>query len=443
MIEDRRKAMEEILRAGLDAVDPEQAVQRYVRREGETLFVGEDSYSLDRFRRVIFAGAGKGSAPMAKALEDILGDRLSDGLIIVKYGYGMPLKKTSVVEAGHPIPDEAGMKAAGKLLSRLRECTEEDLVIFAFSGGGSALLPAPIPPFTLDEKQACTRLLLECGAAIDEINAIRKHLSRTKGGQLAKEAYPATMISLLLSDVVGDRLDVIASGPTVPDGSTYGDCLGIVERYDLADRLPKGVMEHFRAGIAGFVPETPKQGDPVFLQVQNLIVGNNRECLLAAQDKASSLGYHALVLSSQIEGEAREVARVLAAIAKEIHQVGVPITPPACILAGGETTVTIHGKGKGGRNQELALACAMAIDGREGISLFSAGTDGTDGPTDAAGAMADGATCRRAREADLDPHAFLLANDSYSFFESVGDLIKTGPTRTNVMDMICMLVEAG
>jgi len=443
MIEDRRKAMEEILRAGLDAVDPERAVRRYVRREHETLFVGEGSYGLDRFRRVILAGAGKGSAPMAKALEDILGDRLSSGLIIVKYGYGMPLKETSVVEAGHPIPDEAGMKAAGKLLSQLRECTEEDLVIFAFSGGGSALLPAPIPPFTLDEKQACTRLLLECGATIDEINAIRKHLSRTKGGQLAKEAYPATMISLLLSDVVGDRLDVIASGPTVPDGSTYGDCLGIVERYDLVDRLPKGVMEHFRAGIAGLVPETPKQGDPVFLQVQNLVVGNNRECLLAAQDKADSLGYHTLVLSSQIEGEAREVARVLAAIVKEIQQVGIPLAPPACILAGGETTVTIHGKGKGGRNQELALACAMAIDGWEGISMFSAGTDGTDGPTDAAGALADGTTCRRGRGINLDPHVFLAKNDSYAFFESLGDLIKTGPTRTNVMDMICMLVEAG
>jgi glycerate 2-kinase len=443
MIEDRRKAMEEILRAGLDAVDPERAVRRYVRREDETLFVGKDSYSLDRYRRVILAGAGKGTAPMAKALEDILGDRLSSGWIIVKYGYGLPLQRTSVVEAGHPIPDEAGMRAAGELLSQLRECTEEDLVICAFSGGGSALLPSPIPPFTLDEKQACTRLLLECGATIDEINAIRKHLSRTKGGQLAKEAYPATMISLLLSDVVGDRLDVIASGPTVPDESTYRDCMGIVKRYDLVDRLPKGMVEHFKAGIAGLVPETPKQGDPVFSRVQNLIVGNNRECLLAARDKAASLGYHTLVLSSQIEGEAREVARVLAAVAKEIHQVGIPIAPPACILAGGETTVTIHGKGKGGRNQELALACAMAIDGWEGISLFSAGTDGTDGPTDAAGAMVDGTTCRRARGISLDPHAFLAENNSYSFFESLGYLIKTGPTRTNVMDMICMLVEAG
>jgi glycerate 2-kinase len=440
---DRRKAMEEILRAGLDAVDPEQAVRRYVRREDKTLFVGDRSYSLDRYRRILLVGAGKGTAPMAKALEDILGDMLTGGWIIVKYGYGMPLKRTHVKEAGHPIPDEAGMRAAEELLRQLRGCTEEDLVICAFSGGGSALLPAPIPPLTLDEKQACTRLLLECGATIDEINAIRKHLSRSKGGQLAKEAHPATMISLLLSDVVGDRLDVIASGPTVPDESTYGDCLGIVERYDLVERLPKAVMEHLKRGIEGVVPETPKKGDPLFSKVQNLIVGNNRECLLAARDKAASLGYNILVLSSQIEGEAREVAHVLAAVAKEIHQVGIPIAPPACVLAGGETTVTIHGKGKGGRNQELALACAIAIDGWGGISMFSAGTDGTDGPTDAAGALVDGTTCGRAREAGLDPRAFLLENDSYSLFESLGDLLKTGPTRTNVMDIICVLVNHG
>jgi glycerate 2-kinase len=246
----------------------------------------------------------------------------------------------------------------------------------------------------------------------------------------------------VLSDVVGDRLDVIASGPTVPDESTYRDCMGITQKYNLVQEFPEGVVEHFKGGVAGVVPETPKEGDPVFSKVQNLIVGNNRECLLAAKDKAASLGYNTLVLSSQIEGEAREVAHVLAAIGKEIHQVGLPVSPPACILAGGETTVTIHGKGKGGRNQELALACAIAIEGWEGISMFSAGTDGTDGPTDAAGAIVGGTTCRRARELGLDPHAFLVANDSYSLFESLGDLLKTGPTRTNVMDIICMLVDA-
>ncbi len=441
MIEVQKKALEDIFRAGLKAVDPERAVRRYVRCKGNRLFVGDCSYSLDRFKRILLIGAGKGTAPMAKALEDILGDWLNSGWIIVKYGHGMPLKKTHIMEAGHPIPDEAGLRATEDLLKQAQGCTEEDLIICAYSGGGSALLPAPSPPIDLDQKQESTRLLLECGATINELNAMRKHLSRSKGGWLAKTAYPATLISLILSDVIGDPLDVIASGPTVPDESTYSDCMEIIERYDLTNRLPAGVVEYFKQGAAGMLPETPKVGDPVFSKVQNLIVGNNREALLAANEQAISLGYNTLVLSSQIEGEAREVAQVFAAIGKKISQAGLPISPPACLLAGGEPTVTIQGSGKGGRNQELALAFAIAIDGWDGISLLSAGTDGTDGPTDAAGAIVGGLTCRRARQANLNPHAFLLANDSNSFFESLGNLLKTGPTRTNVADIICMIVE--
>ena len=440
MAEDQKKALEHIFRAGIEAVDPERAVRKYVRRKGNRLFVGDRSYALDRFKRILLIGAGKGTAPMAKALEDILGDHLTEGWIIVKYGYGMPLEKTHTMEAGHPIPDEAGLKATEVVLDQIRECTEEDLIICAFSGGGSALLPAPSPPINLDQKQETTRLLLDSGATINEINAIRKHLSGTKGGWLAKTAVPATLVSLILSDVIGDRLDVIASGPTVPDESTFADCTEIIQRYDLVDRLPETVVEYFRQGAAGIVAETPKVGDPAFSRVQNLIVGNNRGALLAAQEQAISLGYKTMILSSQIEGEAREVAQVFAAIGKEICQAGLPISPPACVLAGGEPTVTIQGKGKGGRNQELALACAISIDGWDRIFLLSAGTDGTDGPTDAAGAIVSGLTCRRARQADLNPYSYLLANDSYSFFESLGDLLKTGPTRTNVMDIICMLV---
>ena len=441
MGENQQKDLEDIFRAGLKAVDPERAIRKYVRRKGDQLFVGDRSYALDRFERILLVGAGKGTAPMAKALEDILGDHLTKGWIIVKYGYGMPLEKTHTMEAGHPIPDEAGLKATELLLQQIQECTGEDLIICAFSGGGSALLPAPCPPINLDQKQETTRLLLDSGATINEINAIRKHLSRSKGGWLAKTADPAALVSLILSDVIGDRLDVIASGPTVPDESTFADCTKIIERYDLVDRLPETVAEYFRQGAAGMVPETPKVGDPAFSRVQNLIVGNNRGALLAAQEQAISLGYKTMILSSQIEGEAREVAQVFAAIGKEISQANLPISPPACIVAGGETTVTIRGKGKGGRSQELALACAIAIDGWDGISLLSAGTDGTDGPTDAAGAIVNGTTCKRARQANLDPRGFLLANDSYNFFESLGDLLKTGPTRTNVMDIICMLVE--
>jgi len=438
----QKKALEDIFTAGVKAVDPERAVQKYVRRQGNQLFVGDSSYALDSFKRIFLIGAGKGTAPMAKAVEDILGERLTDGLIIVKYGHGIPLKKTQILEAGHPIPDGAGLEATEELLKQTQECTEEDLIICAFSGGGSALLPAPSPPLTLDQKQETTRLLLECGATINEINAIRKHLSRSKGGWLAKEAYPATIVSLLLSDVIGDRLDVIASGPTVPDESTYSDCIKIIDRYGLSDRLPKSVAEYFKKGAAGSLPETPKAGDPVFSKVQNLIVGNNRESLLAAKERALSLGYNTIILSSQIEGEAREVAQVFAAIGKEISQANLPISSPACVIAGGETTVKIQGRGKGGRSQELALSCAIAIDGWKGISLLSAGTDGTDGPTDAAGAIVNGTTCKRARQANLYPREFLLANDSYTFFESLGDLLKTGPTRTNVMDIMCMLVDA-
>lgn len=441
MVNRQREALEHILRAGLDAVDPQRAVRRHVHRKGEELSVGDRSYDLDHFRRILLVGAGKATAPMAKALEDILGEHLSEGWIIVKYGYGMPLEKMHTMEAGHPIPDEAGLEATELLLGQLSKCTEEDLIICAFSGGGSALLPAPSPPIRLQEKQETTRLLLESGATINEINAIRKHLSRSKGGWLAKTAYPGTVVSLMLSDVIGDRLDVIASGPTVPDESTFEDCLTIIERHDLGDKLPQEVVDYLKQGVLGKVPETPKQQDPAFARVQNLIVGNNRGALQAAQEEATSLGYESMILSSQIEGEAREVGQVFAAIGKEICQAGLPLSPPACILAGGETTVTIHGKGKGGRNQELALACAISIDGWERISLLSAGTDGTDGPTDAAGAMVSGLTCQAARNAGLDPYAYLASNDSYSFFESLGGLVKTGPTRTNVMDVICMLVE--
>jgi glycerate 2-kinase len=441
MIDNHKEILGRILKAGLDAVDPEAAVRNYVSREGSTLFVGNRDYDLDRYERVLLFGAGKGTAPMAKAVEEILGDHLTSGWIIVKYGYGVPLEKTHTVEAGHPIPDEAGLGAAESLLHRISECGEEDLIICAFSGGGSALLPAPCPPLSLDEKQQTTRLLLESGATIDEINAIRKHLSRSKGGQLAQTAYPATLVSLLLSDVIGDRLDVIASGPTVPDETTFVDCISIVEKYGLAEKLPKAVMTLFQQGVAGSIPETPKKGDAVFSKVQNLIVGNNRNALLAAQDQAISLGYNTMILSSQIEGEAREVAQVFASIGKEISQSALPIAPPACVLAGGEPTVTIRGEGKGGRNQELALACAISIDGWERIALLSAGTDGTDGPTDAAGAIISGLTCKDARQAGLDPYAYLASNDSYSFFESLGDLVKTGPTRTNVMDIICMVVR--
>ena len=437
----RKDLLMEIFYAGLRAVDPEAVVRSQVKRQENCLTVGGRAYDLDGFRRVILIGAGKATALMAKALEELLEDRLTEGLILVRHGYAVPMRKTRVIEAGHPIPDQSGLKGTEEIISLLSAASEKDLVVCAFSGGASALLPAPVPPLDLSQKQLTTQLLLECGAKIGEINCIRKHLSRSKGGGLARAAYPATLISLILSDVVADRLDVIASGPTVPDASRFAECIAIAERYGLASRLPGPVWQYLRDGAAGLFPETPKAGDQIFAKVQNVVVGNNRMALLAARDQAEALGFRALLLTSGLEGEACQMGRMLVALGKEVVFSGHPVAPPACLLAGGETTVTLRGQGKGGRNQELALAAAIALEGVRRISLLSAGTDGTDGPTDAAGAFVDGATCQRARGQGLDPGDFLSRHDSYHFFESLGDLLITGPTRTNVMDIMCLLIE--
>ncbi len=441
MDEKTKKVLRDIFMAGVRAVDPEEAVRRHIELSGNELKAGGRSYQLERFKRIFVIGFGKGTAPMAKALEQVLGERLTDGWITVKYDHGLALNKVRVMEAGHPVPDQAGLEATRFILERLKGCTEQDLVVCAFSGGGSALSPAPRPPIELSEKQETTRLLLECGATIFELNALRKHMSLSKGGQLAKIVYPATVVSLFLSDVVGDPLDVIASGPTVPDPSTFADCIRIVERYGLSRKLPASVLKLLRDGANGLVEESPKEGDVVFEAVQNLVVGSNREALLAAAKKAEDLGYAAVVLSSFFQGEAREIAQAFTAIGKEIVSSGHPVAAPACILAGGETTVTIRGEGKGGRNQEFALAAALSLEGWPKIDALSAGTDGTDGPTDAAGAFADSDTCPNARRKGLNPPDYLSRNDSYNFFKAIGDLFITGPTRTNVMDMLCMIID--
>ncbi len=428
-----------IFQAGLKAVDPREAVKRVLRLSGDELWVGERSYHLGDFKRIFVVGAGKAGALMAQAVEEVLGESIEKGLVVVKYGYTADLKKIKLVEAGHPIPDEAGQRGARALVEMVKDMGDGNLVFCLLSGGGSALLPFPVEGVGLAEKQETTKLLLECGADIHEINALRKHLSRIKGGGLAKFAYPAAIISLVLSDVVGDDLDVIASGPTVGDRSTFADCIRVIEKYRLAPRIPPAVWDHLREGAAGRMEETPKPDDPIFRKTFHLIVGSNIHCLEAAARKAEELGYRTFVLSSFIEGETREVAKVHGAILKEILRSGRPLSRPACLISGGETTVTIRGKGKGGRNQEFVLACGMEIAGWEGAAVFSAGTDGTDGPTDAAGAFADWRMVGRALEMGLDPNAFLQENDSYPFFERLGDLIITGPTNTNVMDIRILL----
>jgi len=435
-----RKDAEAIFQASLIAVDPIHAVKQNLKLQEKNLVVGDRTYNLEDYDGVYVIGAGKASAAMARAIEEVLGDRVNGGILNVKYNHGMPLNKIKVNEAGHPVPDEAGFQGTQEIIQLLKQTREKDLVLCLISGGGSALFPYPVEGLTLEDKQLVTRCLLEVGATIHEINALRKHISRVKGGQLAKLACPSTLISLILSDVIGDDLDTIASGPTVPDESTFADCLNILEKYDMREKIPVKVVDFLEKGARGEIDETPKADDPVFERIQNLIVSSNIQAVQAAKQKADELGYNTLILSSFIEGETKEVAKVHAAIAKEIIKTGNPVPKPACVISGGETTVTIRGKGLGGRNQEFTLAAAIEIEGLESVVVLSGGTDGTDGPTDAAGAVADGGTVSRAREIGLDAEHYLKENDSYHFFQPLGGLIITGPTYTNVMDLRLVMV---
>jgi glycerate 2-kinase len=436
----RRDALA-VFRAGLQAADPERAVLRHLSLDGPVLRVAEREYNLEEYRRILVVGAGKATASLARAVEDVLGGRLTEGLINVKYGHTLPLNRIRIREAGHPVPDQAGWDGARDMAALLEGAQQDDLVICLLSGGGSALLPSPVEGLALQEIREMTQLLLDSGATIQEINTLRKHLSLLKGGRMARLAHPATLVSLILSDVVGDDLSSIASGPTVPDPTTYADCLGLLDRLGLIGRISGGILKYLEQGAAGGIDDTPKPGDVVFSKTQNLIVANNHQALQAARREAERLGYHTLVLSSFMEGETRDVALVHAACAREVLATGNPAPPPACLLSGGETTVTIKGDGRGGRNQEFVLAAALALEGLEGVVVLSAGTDGTDGPTDAAGAVADGQTVSRALHMGLTPDRCLANNDSYTFFQSLDDLVVTGPTLTNVMDLRIVLVD--
>ncbi len=422
----QRAAALGIFRAALKAADPFEAVMRHVCLENRVLIAGRKKYRLDRFNNIFVVGAGKASARMAQAIERLLGKRITAGLINVKYGHTAKLRRIEQNECGHPVPDENGLRGTQRILAMASHAGSNDLVIALISGGASALTPSPLPPVTLEQKRRLTGELLRCGANIHELNTIRKHISAFKGGRLAKAAAPAAVLALILSDVIGDDLDVIGSGPTVPDRSTVADAERILSRYGIS-------TPSFQ--------ESPKPGDPAFERVQNLIVGSNALAVTAAAAEAKKLGYRTLVLSTFIEGETRDIARVHAAIAKEILASGRPLHTPACVVSGGETTVTIRGSGLGGRNQEFALAAAIDISGLEGVTILSAGTDGTDGPTDAAGAVSNGNTLARGSALGLDAAAYLANNDSYRYFDALGDLIKTGPTGTNVADVRLVMVE--
>ncbi len=431
----------EIFTAGLKAVEPQKRVSAVCRIIDDRLVVGGQSFELASFEHIYVIGAGKASAAMGKAIEELIGNRLTDGLINVKYGYTTPLKKIRLVEAGHPLPDENGLRGAAEILDMAVAAGSRDLIICLISGGGSALLPLPAEGLSLEDKQKTIHVLLSCGATIQEINTIRKHLSAIKGGRLARAAYPATVISLIISDVVGDDPSYIASGPTVPDSGTFIDCLQIIDRHGIAEALPDGVIKHLETGLTDPAMETPAQGDPAFERAESLICCGINDAIDAAAKKSRQAGYQTLILSSTITGETREIAGMHAAIATECLARGRPVKPPACILSGGETTVTIRGNGRGGRNQEFCLAVVKNIAGFDDIVILSGGTDGTDGPTDAAGAVVDSGTLEKAGHLNMDPDHYLLDNDAYAFFKPLKSLLMTGPTNTNVMDLRIMLID--
>lgn len=424
-----------IFQAAVGAADP----YRCVARNCDAIL---SLYRGGGFDRMIVIGFGKASPTMARAMEDSLGDSIDAGLIVTKYGHGFAGKggKIRLLEAGHPIPDGNGASATEAMVDLVAPADEKTLVVCLVSGGGSSLFVSPHHGITLAEKRTVTDMLLRAGADIGELNAVRKHLSGVKGGRFAEFVHPATCVSLILSDVIGDRLDVIASGPTAPDPTTYEDAVAVLVRYGLLDKVPESVALLLRQGRIGLIPETPKPGDECFVKMTNMVVGSSLMALEAALVKAVSLGSRAEIVSAELCGEAREAGRWLArrALAAQRAKQG---RSPLFLISGGETTVSVTGSGKGGRNMELALAFALEIEGTVGISLLSAGTDGTDGPTDAAGAMVDGSTVAAARRMDIDPVDFLGRNDSYSFFKKIGGLLVTGPTGTNVMDLQVVLID--
>ncbi|MCG8333312.1 MAG: glycerate kinase [Proteobacteria bacterium] len=456
-LSNRQTDLKHIFEAGLSHVDPFRLILDSVSIQGSELLIRRDGadFALDMspFEEIVVIGFGKATAKMALALEELLGDKISVGLISVKYGHTEELSYIETIEAGHPVPDENGIKAAKAISELASQANQKTLVFTLISGGGSALIPLPAEAdletesihLTLAEKQNVTKVLLECGADITEINCVRKHLSGIKGGRLAEKLMPATSINLILSDVVGDRLDTIASGATSPDDTSFRNVAQIFEKYDITDRMPKTALKLLQAGIKGHFPETPKQDSVVFNNCYNFLVGTNYLALQAAKKKSEELGYETRIFTSMLTGEAREVAKAICAIAKEAYVRKKPGSPAKCLLFGGETTVTIKGAGKGGRNQEIALAVLAEMaahrDVMYNIWFLSASTDGNDGPTDAAGAFADMTVLEKAEDYQLSIDHYLKNNDSYHFFEKLKGLLKTGPTNTNVCDIQIFIIE--
>ncbi len=437
-----RERIFRILGAALDEVDPYQAVLRHVRRENDVLLLEGQARNLANYEHVWLVGVGKASLAMARGVQDLLADRISGGILICKH-LDMPeaigfLPSIEIIAAGHPLPDENSVAGARDLIRLLERAGEHDLVIAVISGGGSALMTLPRGDVNLQDMQALTRQLLASGARIEEINTLRKHLDEIKGGGLARAAAPAALLALVLSDVVGNSLDVIASGPTVPDGSTFKDAYRILEHYNLLETMPASIHTVIEEGRVGAIHETAKPGDSLFQRVTNVIVGSNGQAARAAVTQAAVEGFNSLLLTTYLTGEAREAGRFAAGVLRQAALHGDPLPWPCCLVLGGETTVTLKGSGRGGRNQEMALGAVEVLAGLENVALITLASDGEDGPTDAAGALVTGTTLSRARQLGLDPNAALRNNDAYAFFDALGDILRIGPTGTNVNDL-CFL----
>ncbi|TMI44655.1 glycerate kinase [Candidatus Bathyarchaeota archaeon] len=440
-----RHVLTEAFNHALLAADPRTILSNKVKVRRNELEIGTFSFKLSEYKRVLVIGGGKASAGMALEIERILDGWITGGSVNIPV-YTKPWPKGKQINfnpASHPVPSEAGVRGVKNMLRLVGRPSEDDLVICLISGGGSALMPLPSMGLLLSDKQKTTSLLLKSGAKIDEINAVRKHLSDFKGGRLAEKLHPATVLSLIISDVVGDKLESIASGPTVPDNTTYADAYTILQARGLWRTVPSSVRKRIQKGKEGKLPETPKKGSRIFKRVHNILVGTNEESCQAAAEVLEKRGYHSLILSTRLQGEAREVGKVLASICADIHENQHPVAPRVAVIAGGETTVTVHGKGRGGRNQELVLSAALSIRGNPATLVSSIGTDGVDGPTNAAGAVADGNTVKRGLRVRIDPESYLRENDSYRFFERLNDLVITGPTGTNVNDIFIGIVGPG
>lgn len=428
------------LEAALTAVDPKQLLHSMLVMDGSCLKIDRFSFDLKKFRKIYVVGGGKASGSMAKALEEILGNHITTGTVNVPYGSKHKTRVVEVQEASHPVPDQAGVEGTRRIIEVAEQAEKDDLVICLISGGGSSLMPLPRDPISLEDKRQLTSALLKSGATINEVNTVRKHVSGFKGGWLAKKAYPATVLNLVLSDVVGDPLASIASGPTVPDPSTFSDAKRVLEKYGLWVTAPSSVREVMSEGTQGIIEDTPKVGDRAFEKVYNVIVGNNRSASNAAVEHLKSQGLRVLLLTASMEGEAKHVGTLLASVAREVAFFGNPFSRPAGVVVGGETTVTVTGAGLGGRNQELALAVALKLQDVAGCVVASLSTDGVDGPTDAAGAIVDGYTLERAAQLGLEADKFLADNNSYNFFSKLGDLLFSGQTGTNVNDISVIVV---